>query len=437
MLALAANVVIESSRKAFRTLFSVSMVLLPIGFAIGGGFLGNALSEWENEHTALGQILGLTVGVFISIMATEGEKMSKYSPRILSKIGFLLVVIGFFLPFIENSRKEIIENVNVIAAEERKYIRFFPDTASLLPGEQQKLNLIAENLRLYPDRDIVVSGHSAYAGASSKEELFLLSLDRARTVADYFFAENVIAKDRIVIRGYGVERPIAENDTEEGRHRNRRVEIILSEIVINEIIENVFFEKINGFGLARNLNNAFSLVLYGLFISAFIGIIMGALILSKIKFSISLDWLITIVCLCSGLIPFFLFINGFGSFYQSGIYMILIGLISSFALLLPASFSGKNNSSDIIEKNIHFDNVNDYSNDLVNQLNLQYKVTKTVNAMDNQDMASSYLFSLESQDIVSIVAIGKNISNKYNWIYVKTMDGKKGWCSSEFFEKLV
>lgn len=108
-------------------------------------------------------------------------------------------------------------------------IRFFPDSAVMLPGEEAKLEVIAEILRQFPDRDIKVSGHAALAGRASREELRQLSVLRAAAVAHYFITENVRTADRIVIRGYGVEMPVADNITEEGRQRNRRVEIILLE----------------------------------------------------------------------------------------------------------------------------------------------------------------------------------------------------------------
>jgi len=106
-------------------------------------------------------------------------------------------------------------------------IQFYPDSDRMLPGEQEKLDIIAGILLRYPDRDIQVSGHAALAG--SREYLMRLSQDRARAVADYFLSQNVRTADRIVIRGYGAERPIADNSTEEGMRRNRRVEITLLE----------------------------------------------------------------------------------------------------------------------------------------------------------------------------------------------------------------
>ncbi|MCL2720261.1 MAG: OmpA family protein [Treponema sp.] len=123
-------------------------------------------------------------------------------------------------------------DVNVSAVDEGislslDDIRFYPDSNRMLPGEQEKLDLIAEILLRYPDRDILVSGHAALAG--SRDYLMRLSQDRARAVADYLLSRNVRTADRIVTRGYGAERPVADNSTEEGMRRNRRVEITILE----------------------------------------------------------------------------------------------------------------------------------------------------------------------------------------------------------------
>jgi len=107
-------------------------------------------------------------------------------------------------------------------------IQFYADSAKMLPGEQQKLERIAAILKRYPDRDIVISGHTAL-GSGTREEHIDLSQERARTVADYFLANKVRTADRMVIRGYGADMPIADNKTEEGMRKNRRVEITILE----------------------------------------------------------------------------------------------------------------------------------------------------------------------------------------------------------------
>jgi outer membrane protein OmpA-like peptidoglycan-associated protein len=106
-------------------------------------------------------------------------------------------------------------------------IGFYPDSSVMLPGELEKLDRIAEILMRYPDRDIMVGGHTAMAGTS--EGRMQLSVERASAVTDYLLSKNVRSADRIVIRGYGAQRPIADNSTQEGMRRNRRVEITILE----------------------------------------------------------------------------------------------------------------------------------------------------------------------------------------------------------------
>jgi len=106
-------------------------------------------------------------------------------------------------------------------------IQFAPDSAVLRQSEFSKLDIIAEILLRYPDRDILVGGHTALAGTAAGR--LQLSKERAATVAEYLIRKKVRTADRVVIRGYGAEKPIADNRTQEGMQRNRRVEITILE----------------------------------------------------------------------------------------------------------------------------------------------------------------------------------------------------------------
>jgi outer membrane protein OmpA-like peptidoglycan-associated protein len=106
-------------------------------------------------------------------------------------------------------------------------IQFQPDSAVLTPSEQNKIDKIAEILAGYADRDILVSGHTALAGSAAGR--LQLSRERAAAVADYLIGKGVRTPDRIVVRGYGAGKPLADNGTEAGRRRNRRVEITILE----------------------------------------------------------------------------------------------------------------------------------------------------------------------------------------------------------------
>jgi len=106
-------------------------------------------------------------------------------------------------------------------------IQFSANEAVLLPGERPKLDKIAEILAKYPDRDILVGGHTALAGTAAGR--LQLSQERAQAVADYLLSKKVRSPGQVVIRGYGAERPVADNRTPEGMRKNRRVEITILE----------------------------------------------------------------------------------------------------------------------------------------------------------------------------------------------------------------
>jgi outer membrane protein OmpA-like peptidoglycan-associated protein len=95
----------------------------------------------------------------------------------------------------------------------------------LLPAAQAKLTQVAQALLAGdPDATCVVEGHTDSQGKT--ETNYTLSVNRANAVRDYL-VEHEIAADRITAVGYGEERPVADNDTPEGRANNRRVELVI------------------------------------------------------------------------------------------------------------------------------------------------------------------------------------------------------------------
>jgi outer membrane protein OmpA-like peptidoglycan-associated protein len=123
-------------------------------------------------------------------------------------------------------------NVEVKAAPQGVTINLdnilFPgDSALLVASEKEKLRLIGEVLRQYPDRDILVEGHTADVVGGLDPQT--LSENRAAAVGNELVASGVRKSDQIVYKGWGASRPVASNDTEAGRAKNRRVEITLLE----------------------------------------------------------------------------------------------------------------------------------------------------------------------------------------------------------------
>ncbi len=86
------------------------------------------------------------------------------------------------------------------------------------------LNQVVEIMNKYPDYNLMISGHTDNTGSASKNQR--LSSDRARACYDYLSAQG-ISESRMSYVGYGESRPIANNNTLNGRALNRRVEFNL------------------------------------------------------------------------------------------------------------------------------------------------------------------------------------------------------------------
>jgi outer membrane protein OmpA-like peptidoglycan-associated protein len=104
-------------------------------------------------------------------------------------------------------------------------VLFASNQSTLLPAAMIKLNEVAEALvKNNPDSKIVVEGHTDSQGKADYNRD--LSQKRADAVRDYLISRG-IAADRIKAVGYGSERPVADNNSAEGRANNRRVEIVV------------------------------------------------------------------------------------------------------------------------------------------------------------------------------------------------------------------
>ncbi len=105
-------------------------------------------------------------------------------------------------------------------------LRFLPDQAVLLPDEGPRLSGIAGALAPLQGVRFLVVGHTADVGTAESQEA--LSVERARIIAEEL-ARRGISRDAIDIEGRGGTEPVAANETEAGRSRNRRVEIYVLE----------------------------------------------------------------------------------------------------------------------------------------------------------------------------------------------------------------
>lgn len=115
---------------------------------------------------------------------------------------------------------DVIEVDKVIVLEG---IEFEFKKADITPESERRLQKTLKLLYAFPDYAFSLEGHTDDIG--SKQFNKKLSFDRANAVKKWLVDRGINPK-RLTVKGYGFDRPIASNETEEGRQRNRRVEFI-------------------------------------------------------------------------------------------------------------------------------------------------------------------------------------------------------------------
>ena len=99
------------------------------------------------------------------------------------------------------------------------------NSATLGSGAVKTLGDVAGVLAQYADTTMVVAGHTDSTGDDKSNQI--LSLKRAESVRDWMRDTGDVPESCFAVQGYGESRPVATNDTTEGRALNRRVEISL------------------------------------------------------------------------------------------------------------------------------------------------------------------------------------------------------------------
>lgn len=103
-------------------------------------------------------------------------------------------------------------------------IFFDTGKSELRPESAPELDRLVITLNEFPKMTIEMRGHTDNTG--SNEINNKLSQDRADAVREYFISKG-IEPDRIASKGFGETKPVATNDTDEGRQKNRRVEFVI------------------------------------------------------------------------------------------------------------------------------------------------------------------------------------------------------------------
>ncbi len=171
------------------------------GGAVVGGIVGHAAGS-----TAAGVIIGAAVGGAGG--AIIGHEMDKQAKELKQNIpGATVERVG--------------EGITVTFASGLLY-DFDSDVIKSTAGSN--LRALAQSLDKYPGTNLLIVGHTDQVGSASYNQS--LSERRAKAAADYLAAQGVV-RSRIGTRGMGESDPVATNDTELGRAKNRRVEVAI------------------------------------------------------------------------------------------------------------------------------------------------------------------------------------------------------------------
>ena len=108
-----------------------------------------------------------------------------------------------------------------------RHVYFDFDEMTLLDESVDELTRLSAHLKKHPTYNISIRGHTDNFGTDEYNNL--LAINRAMAVVEWLIFEGDIDPERIVYSGAGRSEPIADNETEEGRSLNRRVEFILTE----------------------------------------------------------------------------------------------------------------------------------------------------------------------------------------------------------------
>ena len=172
-------------------------------------YVENAQVELEKMHGQMEMIVGVRREILDQILASYDAVSGGGSRASIGENGNIILNDAVFFDVGQSELKE--DAFPVLNQLIRVFSQFLSST---------------ENSR-YID-SIIISGHTDSTGTAEVNRE--LSTDRANAVLSYIITETPLTRyaDYFCAAGYGASRPIASNETEEGRARNRRIEISIT-----------------------------------------------------------------------------------------------------------------------------------------------------------------------------------------------------------------
>lgn len=215
VLLLASTSVDNAKLKAIASYFNPSISFINGGETIGeGSSIGNGISVMPNYEQALNET---ETEEQAEIREKNEQMVADFKTYIQENNLTNKIEVG-----IEDDEVKITFNDNIL---------FDKSKADLKPEAIEILDKLSEQLLKYPDTNIKVEGHtdSDQIHTALFPSNWELSAYRAISVAKYYINVKGFSPERMSTEGYGEYRPVASNDTIEGKAKNRRVEIKITQ----------------------------------------------------------------------------------------------------------------------------------------------------------------------------------------------------------------
>lgn len=187
-------------------------------------------SDGTSNRTGTGAIVGSTVGALGGLLVGGNDRRNAL---VGAGIGLLAGAgVGYYLDEQEKQLRaqladtgaQVVRQGDRLLVSLPESITFDFDSSALKPGSRDAIATLASSLKEYPKSYIDVMGYTDSVGSDSYN--LALSERRANAVAQSLIRYGVNGA-RIESIGMGKADPIASNDTEQGRARNRRVEVYI------------------------------------------------------------------------------------------------------------------------------------------------------------------------------------------------------------------
>lgn len=192
--------------------------------------------ESEASKASIGAGIGALAGAVIG--AATGDDSKERRKRALIGAGAGAIAgggVGYYMDVQEAKLREQLKGTGVsvtrvgenIVLNMPGNITFQTGSADLNTSFLRVLDSVGIVLKEYNKTLVVIAGHTDNVGTDANNQS--LSERRASSVGTYL-AGRAVASERMVITGYGESRPVASNESNDGRNQNRRVELTLEPI---------------------------------------------------------------------------------------------------------------------------------------------------------------------------------------------------------------